>query len=55
MLLPDYDRLPIGFTGSIAAGFIRQLEDSLRRHGLEASRIVASPMQGLIEYHTHKQ
>ena len=55
MLLPDYDKLPIGFTGSIAANFGRQLEDSLRRHGLEASPIVASPMQGLIEYHTHKQ
>lgn len=55
MLLPGYDTLPIGFCGSIAANFTPILEAALARHGLKASRIEASPMPGLIQYHTCKK
>ncbi|MDE5920065.1 MAG: ATPase, partial [Paramuribaculum sp.] len=55
MLLPGYDTLPIGFCGSIAANFTPILEAALARHGLKASRIEASPMPGLIKYHTCKK
>lgn len=54
MLLPGYDNLPIGFTGSIAANFTPHLERAMKRRGLKPARIEASPMQGLIEFHTHK-
>ena len=43
--------LPVGFVGGIAAACASQLYAIAGRFGVHISRIIASPMEGLLEYH----
>ena len=43
--------LPVGFVGGIAAACASQLYAIAGRFGVHVSRIIASPMEGLLEYH----
>jgi glucosamine kinase len=47
-------RLPIHFTGSIACVFQSILEESLVMHQLTCGKIVQAPIEGLIDFHSHK-
>ena len=47
----DYQKMPIGFIGSIAFYFKEQLNEVLKESGLKLSKVMKSPMDGLIEYH----
>lgn len=49
-----WDRLPIGFNGSIAYFFDAPLKDALEQEGMTLGRIIKSPMEGLIAFHTGK-
>lgn len=49
-----WDKLPVGFNGSIAYYYKPQLEKALAAEGITLGRIVQAPMQGLIDYHTGK-
>lgn len=46
-----WQRLPIGFNGSIAVEFRPQLEAVLAEEGMHAGRFIRTPMEGLVEYH----
>ena len=46
-----WDRLPIGFNGSIAKIYREPLEEALKEEGMHLGRIVQAPMEGLVEYH----
>lgn len=46
-----FDRLPIGFNGSIAKIYRSQLEQALHEEGMTLGRIVQAPMEGMIAYH----
>lgn len=48
----DAGKFPVHFTGSIAFYYQDILRASLSRHGLEAGRILKSPLMGLAEYHS---
>ena len=51
-LYDGWNRLPIGFNGSIAYYYRPQLVKALQAEGMTLGRIVQAPMDGLIEYHT---
>jgi len=46
-----YSDLEIGFAGSVAFYFREILEDVLKAHKLKISRILPSPIEGLVSYH----
>ena len=46
-----WDRLAIGFNGSIAKIYREPLEEALKEEGMHLGRIVQAPMEGLVEYH----
>ena len=46
-----WDKLPIGFNGSIAKIYREPLEEALKEEGMHLGRIVQAPMEGLVEYH----
>jgi glucosamine kinase len=48
----DYKGLPIGFTGSVAYHFRDQLIKAASEQGTDITSIQASPLEGLVEYHT---
>lgn len=50
-LYDGWDKLPVGFNGSIAYYFRPQLEKALKAEGMTLGRIIKAPMEGLIEYH----
>ena len=50
-LYESWDKLPVGFNGSIAFYFRPQLEKALKAEGMTLGRIIKAPMEGLIEYH----
>ena len=41
----------IGFTGSVAYYFQDILKEVMKKHRLKISRIIASPIEGLVRYH----
>ncbi|MDP1621087.1 MAG: hypothetical protein Q8M08_01985 [Bacteroidales bacterium] len=47
----DYQSLPIGFTGSIANTYSEFLMKIAKQEGVKITRIIASPVEGLVEYH----
>lgn len=51
--LPEYDRFPARFTGSIAGVFAPQLHEAARDCGVKTGIIVAHPLINLIEFHNH--
>ena len=50
-----WDRLPIGFNGSIAHYFRLPLEEALKAEGMTLGKIIQAPMEGLIAYHTNQE
>ncbi len=46
-----YSSLEIGFAGSIAYYFKEILEEVMEQHHLKISKIMASPIEGLVTYH----
>lgn len=48
------EKLPIHFTGGIAAGFKDVVEQLCIGYGLQLGHIFKSPMEGLIQYHSVK-
>ena len=50
-LYDGWDKLPVGFNGSIAYYFRPQLEKALKAEGMTLGRIIKAPMDGLIEFH----
>lgn len=47
----NWDKLPIGFNGSIAHFYRKPLEEALKLEGMNLGRIVQAPMAALVEYH----
>ncbi len=47
-----YRSFPLGFAGSVAYHFREILQETLDKHQLRCNRILASPIGGLVEYHT---
>ncbi|HBN46246.1 MAG TPA: ATPase [Prevotella sp.] len=45
-----WDRLPIGFNGSIAQIYRKPLEEALAEEGMRLGRIVKAPMEGLVRW-----
>ncbi len=45
-----WDRLPIGFNGSIAQIYRQPLEEVMREEGMHLGRIVKAPMEGLVQW-----
>lgn len=48
----DYDKLPIHFVGSIAFHYQDVLREVLESMDMKAGKIIQSPMEGLIKYHS---
>jgi len=48
----DYKERKIGFAGSVAFHFKEILDEVLRSYKLQCDRIIAAPIDGLVEYHT---
>lgn len=46
---------PIGFVGSIAAVFQKQLQMVLEEFGLKIGKIIRNPIEGLADYHLKKE
>ncbi len=49
-----HDKLPIRFIGSIAAHLKPVLEKVANDRGLKVDKVIANPMEGLVEYHLQK-
>ncbi len=47
-----YSEHPLGFAGSVAYHFRDILVEALGRHRLRCSEVIASPIDGLVTYHT---
>lgn len=50
-LYDGWDRLPVGFVGSIAWHFRKPLLTAIEAEGMHLGRIIQAPMEGLIDYH----
>ncbi|MCX6272404.1 MAG: hypothetical protein NTU44_14555 [Bacteroidetes bacterium] len=48
----EHHVLPIGFTGSVAFHFQDLLKTATSEQGIEISMVLASPIEGLVRYHT---
>lgn len=48
----DYDKLPIHFVGSIAYHYQDVLKEVIESLDMKAGKIIKSPMEGLIKYHS---
>lgn len=49
---PESSRLPVHFSGSIARCFSSLLVEAASQTGFTTGKIIASPMEGLINFHT---
>lgn len=49
----DYQNYPISFVGSVAFNYSHVLRTVAKEFGVEISNIEETPMNGLIEFHTH--
>jgi len=47
----EFTSMKIGFAGSVAYHFQEILREVLPKHGLQCDSIIATPIEGLIEYH----
>ncbi len=45
-----WDRLPVGFNGSIAQIYRKPLEEVMHEEGMHLGRIVKAPMEGLVQW-----
>lgn len=46
-----WNKLPIGFAGSVAFIYRKPLAEVLEEEGMRAGRVIQAPMQGMIDYH----
>lgn len=51
---PGYDKLDVNFIGSIAHYYLPVLEEAAAACGCHVGKVVKSPMEGLIRYHSGK-
>jgi glucosamine kinase len=51
MRYPDFDKNPVCFTGSVAFHFQSILRNQLKIAGIQIGKILASPGDGLLEFH----
>lgn len=49
--LPDWQSLPVRFSGSVAHHFQDTLKNAASEMGIQVDRILASPLEGLIQFH----
>jgi N-acetylmuramic acid 6-phosphate etherase len=47
----DFSTMDIGFAGSVAFHFREILEEVLQKHGLNCGQIIATPIEGLVDFH----
>jgi len=47
----NYSSMDIGFAGSVAFHFRELLEEVLEKHQLKCKKIIAAPIEGLVEFH----
>lgn len=47
-----HSELPVGFVGSMAFHYQKELEEAARLEGFTVGRVIKSPLEGLIAYHT---
>ncbi len=47
----NYSSMDIGFAGSVAFHFREILEEVLQKHQLKCKKIIAAPIEGLVEFH----
>jgi len=47
----NYSSMEIGFAGSVAFHFKELLEEVLEKHNLNCRKIIASPIEGLVDFH----
>jgi len=47
----NYSSMDIGFAGSVAYHFRELLEEVLEKHQLTCKKIIAAPIEGLVEFH----
>jgi len=50
----DANKYPVHFTGSVAYFYQEILKNALGNKGLTPGRILKSPLEGLLEYHSIK-
>lgn len=50
----DWDKLPIHFVGSVAFNYQDVLQEAVNSMGMKVGKIIQSPMEGLIKYHSVK-
>ena len=48
----DYKQYPVHFIGSIAYCYKEILQDAAQQTGIQIGKILQSPMEGLIQYHS---
>lgn len=53
--LSDYTSMDIGFAGSVALHFREILEEVLKKQGLNCSKIVGGPIEGLVTFHKRER
>lgn len=53
--IADHQQYPLNFVGSIAAVFEQELRTSANNYGLDIHKIVANPIDGLLEYHRNNK
>ncbi|MCT4601576.1 MAG: ATPase [Marinifilum sp.] len=51
---PNNNNLPVHFTGSIAYHFKEQLEKAAVKSEIQLGKILKSPLEGLIQFHSNK-
>ena len=44
--------LPVGFVGSVAFHFRRELEEAAAAEGFRVGTVLQSPLEGLVAYHS---
>ncbi len=49
---PEHQTLPVHFLGSIAYHFTKELKEIAASHHVTIGRILKTPMEGLVEYHS---
>lgn len=53
LFAPNVRNLPIGFVGSIAHVFSKQLKEVLKENGISSCTILKAPIHHLVDYHMH--
>ena len=52
MQYKNHEKLPIHFVGSVAYNYEQVLKEAIESMGMKPGKIIKSPMEGLIKYHS---